>query len=75
MSARYVVKLTLEQAEKLGIVKCESCGWPRNNHFDWGTMVCAHSVGCTGWKPRFTFGKAIAKGKRRATKSPIHRKR
>lgn len=59
--AKYVVKLTLAQAEALGIVVCESCGHPRNNHFDFDNKPCAHcgkSV-CKGYKARFTMGEAI----------------
>ena len=56
---RYVVKLTLEQAEKLGIARCASCGWPRNNHFDFGKKVCAHTKECTGWKLTFSMGAPI----------------
>jgi hypothetical protein len=63
MSARYVVKLTMEQAEKLGIVKCAHCGYPPNNHFDWSPRPCAHDNSCPGYKASFRMG------------SPIHRKR
>lgn len=70
---RYVVKLTRDQAEKLGILRCASCGYPRNNHFSFGKKVCAHSTICTGWKPYFITGKPIAISKR--AKPPIHRKR
>lgn len=59
MSKRYVVKLTLEQAEQLGIVRCAYCGYPRNNHFDFGKRVCADSGTCPGYKRGFRVGKAL----------------
>lgn len=59
MAARYVVKLTLEEAEKLGIVKCIHCGYPRNNHFSFGKCVCAHDPKCPGYKRSFYYGKAL----------------
>lgn len=68
---RYVVKLTMEQAVRLGIVKCASCGYPKNNHFDFGKKVCAHSVVCTGWKTKFVVGRSLAKSKKPAKKPPI----
>lgn len=44
------VEMTLEQAKKLGIVFCESCGYPPNNHFDFGKRLCAHTDKCKGYK-------------------------
>lgn len=71
---RYVVKLTMEEAETLGIVRCVHCNLPRNNHFSWGKRTCAHVPSCPGWKAKFVMGRSTVcnKQKRRA-KSPIHR--
>jgi len=55
--AKYVVKLTLEDALKLGIVHCE-CGHPPNNHFEHWPRTCAHCH-CKKLKPHFSRGKAI----------------
>lgn len=62
--AEYVVKLTMEQALKLGIVVCANCGWPPNNHFSTinpprpGESACAHDK-CPGYKVKFRMGTAI----------------
>ena len=58
MSAKYVVKLTLEDALKMGIVVCAHCGYPPNNHFDFPPRTCAHAP-CPGYKQSFRRGKAI----------------
>lgn len=85
---RYVVKLTMDQAKQLGIVRCANCGYPPNNHFsetekstEWksggmGAMrsMCAHAF-CKGYEPKFSLGMPIAKSKRvPKAPSPIHRK-
>jgi hypothetical protein len=57
--AELVVALTMKEAYQLGIVRCASCGFPHNNHFDFGERVCAHSSKCTGWVPRFTVGQDL----------------
>lgn len=62
--AKYVVKLTMEEAESKGIVACAHCGYPRNNHFSWGKKTCAHDSTCPGWKTAFRMGKAIKRKKR-----------
>lgn len=56
--AKQVVSLTLSEAKKLGIARCASCGWPRNNHFSFGKKVCAHAP-CKGWKLSFSMGKRM----------------
>lgn len=60
-----VVSLTMDEAEKLGIVVCAHCGYPPNNHFGWdeadlksGYSDCAHRE-CPGYKPKFRMGKTI----------------
>jgi hypothetical protein len=55
-----VVSLTMVQAQKIGIVKCKHCGFPRNNHFSHGKKVCAHAP-CPGYAPKFTMGTPIRK--------------
>lgn len=60
MSTKYVVKLTMEDCKKLGIVVCAHCGYPPNNHFDFGKRVCAHAP-CPGYKVSFRYGKDIRK--------------
>jgi hypothetical protein len=57
-----VVSLTMSEAEKLGIVKCKHCGYPRNNHFENGKGTCAHAE-CPGFSPKFTMGRPIRKKK------------
>lgn len=62
--SKYVVKLTMEQAKRLGIVVCANCGYPANNHFSvnkldrLGRSACAHAM-CEGYKPLFKVGKPI----------------
>lgn len=74
MSSKYVVKLTLAEAESLGIVKCRHCGWPRNNHFDFTyngrKMPCAHDKDCPGYQAKFVVGKAIKRAPRVLPSSP-----
>lgn len=48
---KLLVEMTVKQAEMLGILRCESCGYPPNNHFEWGQRLCAHSNKCTGYVP------------------------
>lgn len=47
----YIVEMTEDQAKALGILVCESCGYPPNNHFDFEPFKCAHDPECTGLKP------------------------
>lgn len=44
------VEMTRSQALKLGIVRCEHCRYPPNNHFDFGQKKCAHDGSCPGYK-------------------------
>lgn len=46
----YTVKMTRKQALQLGLVKCKSCGYPPNNHFDHEPFKCAHNLHCTGYE-------------------------
>jgi hypothetical protein len=62
--SKYVVKLTLQQAKELGIVHCQHCRHPHNNHFNFGPrpedQKCAH-CNCPGYVMRFSKGKPITK--------------
>jgi len=64
MSVEYVVKLTMDDCKKLGIVVCANCGYPPNNHWDETNeetvigSACAHAP-CKGYEPRFRYGKAM----------------
>ena len=48
MSKLITVKMTMGQAKALGIVFCQSCGHPPNNHFDFTSngikKPCAHCL-------------------------------
>lgn len=64
MAKKYVVKLTMEEAEMCGIVKCANCGYPPNNHWTREPVkvkppdsACAHAP-CPSYKPLFRLGKA-----------------
>jgi len=71
--SKYIVKLTMEEAQKLGIVRCGNCGYPPNNHFTLKPVkqtakmiregikapsACAFAS-CPGYQPKFTMGKVI----------------
>jgi hypothetical protein len=43
------LKITQEQARALGIVFCENCGCPPNNHWDY-VNSCAHHTTCKKFK-------------------------
>ncbi len=36
------IKMSVLQAEKLGLIACLNCRHPPNNHFSHGTQPCAH---------------------------------
>ena len=61
---KYVVKLTMKEAESLGIVVCTSCGYPKNNHFSFAKKLGANTDACSGWKPRFSKGAPIRKAQK-----------
>lgn len=46
------VIMTRGQALKLGIVHCKHCGYPPNNHFDFGDKACAHDESCPGYEEK-----------------------
>lgn len=43
------LKITQEQARAMGIVYCENCGHPPNNHFGY-VRGCAHCPTCKEFK-------------------------
>lgn len=58
-SKNYVtIKMTKTEARSQGLLVCE-CGWPKNNHFDFGKKQCAHSDKCSGWKEVARIGKLV----------------
>lgn len=52
------MEFTKKEAESLGLLTCE-CGYPKNNHFDFGKKVCAHTENCTGYKEVARVGKIL----------------
>lgn len=58
MSRSITIKMSRKDAKELGLLVCQ-CGWPKNNHFDFGEKKCAHSKRCKGYKERSRRGKII----------------
>jgi len=52
------IQMSRKQAMELGLLVCE-CGYPKNNHFDFGKKVCAHNKECKGYKEKAKVGKLI----------------
>lgn len=52
------IRFTRIEAKALGLFICE-CGYPENNHFDFGKRLCAHSSKCTGYKERIRYGTLV----------------
>lgn len=57
-----LIKLTRKEALSLGLLVCK-CGYPPNNHFDFGKKLCAHTNKCTGYKEKLRIGKLVPKPK------------
>ena len=57
-------KMTRGDANKLGLLICK-CGWPENNHFDFGNRPCAHSTACRGYEEIARRGRLIKRAKTR----------
>lgn len=56
---KYVtIKMTQQEGYERGLLVCE-CGWPKNNHYDFGKKECAHNNTCTGYKEVARVGKLI----------------
>lgn len=58
MAKKIRIEMTRKQAMEYGLLICE-CGWPKNNHFDFGKKVCAHTKACKGYKEVARVGKLI----------------
>lgn len=62
-----LIEMTEEEAMSLGLLACESCGHPKNNHFDFRShdgerdKPCAHcpKEECKGYKPVARVGKLV----------------
>lgn len=52
------IQMTKKQAMELGLLVCE-CGYPKNNHFNFGKKLCAHTDKCKGYKEVARVGKLI----------------
>lgn len=52
------IEMTRKQATKLGLLICQ-CGYPKNNHFDFGKKLCAHNSKCKGYKETARYGRII----------------
>lgn len=52
------IKFTRREAQSLGILVCE-CGYPENNHFDFGKRLCAHSNSCKGYREKLKVGTLV----------------
>lgn len=60
MSKYLTIKMTTTEAEAIGLLVCESCGWPRNNHFSYDKKICAHAeYKCKGWKQTSKVGRIV----------------
>ncbi len=56
-------EFTRERAKELGLLQCYNCGWPENNHFDFGVgelRPSAHDKKC----------KDFLEVQKRSTKAP-----
>lgn len=58
-----VVRITMTRREALerGMVHCVHCGYPPNNHFEFGKRVCAHDKSCPGYKENYSFRRSRSK--------------
>lgn len=54
-----LVKFTREELLQLGLLVCKHCGWPPNNHFDFGKKECAHNKSCPGYEDKLRVGKLV----------------
>ena len=58
MSTKIRIEMTRRQAYSFGLLICE-CGYPKNNHFDFGKKVCPHTNECKGYKEIARVGKLL----------------
>lgn len=68
MRKKITIEFSMKEALELGLIVCRSCGWPPNNHFDFGKRICAHSSSCEGFKATARKGKVLSKQKKRPRK-------
>lgn len=59
-----MIRLSRHDALQFGLLVCGHCGWPPNNHFDFGKKTCAHDSNCPGYKESARVG-TIVKQKRK----------
>lgn len=59
MAKRINVSFSREEALKLGLLVCADCGYPPNNHFDFGKRTCAHDSRCKGYRETVRYGREI----------------
>lgn len=55
------IELTRKEAIQLGLLVCGTCGYPENNHFDFGKKPCAHDTNCKEYKEVARRGKIVKK--------------
>ena len=61
--AKYVtIKMAHKDALKAGLLICGDCGYPKNNHFDFGIRECAFAF-CGGYKEVARYGKIVKRKK------------
>jgi hypothetical protein len=60
---KILFEMTRQQALEQGLLVCENCGYPENNHFDHGP--CAHDNRCKQYKETAKVGKIVKKEKRK----------
>lgn len=54
--AAITLRMTRLEALRLGLIYCESCGYPPNNHFlDQPEKLCAHTSKCTGYVEKVRY--------------------
>lgn len=51
--------MTRKRAQELGLLTCATCGYPENNHFDWGTKPSARDESCSAYKEAAIRGVAL----------------
>jgi len=53
------IRFTRKEALELGLLVCENCGYPENNHFSFGKKPCAHDSKCKEYKEVVRYGKLV----------------
>lgn len=54
-----LLRLTRAEAESMGLLTCNHCSYPRNNHFPTGKKLCAHDSSCPGYEESARVGKIV----------------